>query len=281
MRQAKNRIGRSAGTAGIALFAITLAGSAVAQAGVVHRRPRPPEKPREPTPYIERGDLPSIAARSTLRVIVDVRAKTDAAARAAVDRLARARGWKVQTVEADGPDEAMSLLRAGLGDVAVPGISVCASRRRRVSFTRAVGTDDEFVVARRGGPGPASPAELGRWEVHVRPGTPAEETLVHMQNTGGAGRLERVEEGDVDLLARDVAQGKRPLAAMEGRDLARLKASLPGLRPVFSIAHGRTVALAVRQGSPLLRAELDAAIGTRAAAAVAARAPTVLASGAR
>ena len=221
----------------------------------------------EPVPaVIDQGDLPSIRARRTLRVLVGASGEEEFLPRqgmpasldkALAEELAGRLGVDSEFVLVDRRDELIPMLVEGKGDLVAAQLTVTDKREQQVAFTRPTATVEEWVIGQRGAENlPRSPAALAGREVHVRPSSSFAETLKALQDTDIATlKMVSVEEHlDTESIVYEVTQGKRPLTVVDSHTLDAIQTYNDAVEPLFKIAEGRQIAWAVRRQNPELLA---------------------------
>ena len=215
---------------------------------------------------IDQGDLPSIRARGTLRVLVGASGEEEFLPRqgmpASLDKtlaeeLAGRLGVDMEFVLVDRRDELIPMLVEGKGDLVAAQLTVTDKREQQVAFARPTATVEEWVVGQRGAENlPRSPVALAGREVHVRPSSSFAETLEALQGSDIATfKVVFVEEHlDTESIVYEVTQGKRPLTVVDSHTLDAIQAYTDAVEPLFKIAEGRQIAWAVRRQNPELLA---------------------------
>jgi membrane-bound lytic murein transglycosylase F len=112
------------------------------------------------TPWVETGDLPALADRGALRILVHRSADAYLPRagypfdieRAMAERFARDRGLEPIIVAVDDYGGLIPALLAGRGDVIAANMTVTADRAKQVAFTVGLAQSQEVVVGRADGP---------------------------------------------------------------------------------------------------------------------------------
>lgn len=166
-------------------------------------------------------------------------------------------------------DELLPALVAGRGDVAAANLTVTPERDKQVDFTRPVIENvSELVLSGPKSPALASVEDLSGHEVYVRKSSSYWEHLVELNaRLAKAGRPPaRLREASENLEDEDMLEmldaGLIPFMVVDSHKVAfwskvyrRIK-----VNDGIAVATGGNVAWAIREGSPGLKAELDAFI---------------------
>lgn len=226
---------------------------------------------------VERGDLPAIRERGTLRVLTQggegaflPRAGSSVAqGRALVAELARRHGLRARFLLVQHHDDLLPLLSQGKADLAAAELTVTAARAASALFTRPTATVSELLIGKKGdASAPKSIADLAGREVHVRASSSYAETLRAL--VGQAPGLKVVaapEHLDSEALVYEVTRGLRPLTVVDSHLFAGIATYNPAAQALFPLATGRQVAWAVRKDAPGLKAVADALLLEKAVSA--------------
>lgn len=220
-------------------------------------------------PLLARGDLEEIRQRGVLRLLVpsgdpellprDVSPAEEE--QALSERFARSLELRPERVVVEDRSRLLDMLVQGRGDVAVAQLTVTETRARRVAFTRATTTVDEWLVGRRGAPDlPRTLEALAGRAVHVRPSSSYAETLEELAaELEPPPRLVAVDESlDTEGVLYEVGRGRRPLTVADGNLLEAVEDYNPDIERLVRLARDRVIAWAVRRDNPALRAAADA-----------------------
>ena len=228
-------------------------------------------------------DLPAIEAAGRLVALLPYNSTTYFLYRGApmgyeyelLRAFAKSRDLALEVALVREPAGILGRLRAGDGDLAAARLLPAFHEARGVTFTEGLYRTRLAVVQREDGPVTDTDAseetelplrrvgsaeDLAGRTVHVAEGSPALERLVEIQDEID-GDFTVVEVGDAvsaEALIRRVSRGQIELTATQ-RNLARLKTSwFTNLAVRPSLGPSRQVAWAVPDGTPALRAALDA-----------------------
>ena len=216
---------------------------------------------------VERGDLPQILARGTLRVILPTLeenrlprtgallsslAKRDLAASFA-DRL----GVRLVLVLVRNRDELLEALEKGYGDLVATELTIRDDRPEDVAFTHPTVTVDEWLVGRKGeGNLPRKMEDLAGREVHVLHDSWSKATL-ERQNAEKKLELNIVPvDGnlDVETVVYEVSKGERPLTVVDSHHLEAIESYNENIERLFKLSERRELGWAARKNNPDLLA---------------------------
>ncbi|RMG16728.1 MAG: lytic transglycosylase F [Deltaproteobacteria bacterium] len=246
--------------------------AALLEAGCPRETPAPPRADAdaaqvviagtEAAPAPALGDLPEIASRGELRVLVPgsgerllPRAGTPLEEdRRLIREFARRHHLAPKFILVGAYDELLPRLIRGEGDLVAAQLSVTERRRAKVAFTRPLYTVDEILVGRKGAPMPETLEALRTRSVHVRESSSYAETLAALE-VPIVPVPERLDTFDI---AEEVAEGLRPLTVVDSHLLEAIETYESRLARGLVLARGRQIAWAVRKDVPELKAALDA-----------------------
>jgi membrane-bound lytic murein transglycosylase MltF len=164
-------------------------------------------------------------------------------------------------------DRLLPALEEGLGDIAVGALTITAERRERVDFSEPVARSvREVVVTGPDGPALRTLDDLGGQEVHVRRSSSYWEHLTELNARRKAARqrpvvVRAVDENleDEDILEM-VHAGLLGVTVVDDFTASLWRQVFDGItvREDLAVHEGGELAWAVRKGSPLLLAELNA-----------------------
>lgn len=174
---------------------------------------------------------------------------------------AASKGRPLAIVRVDSVSELIPTLLEGRGDVIAAGLTVTDARKKQVAFTRPWRSVDEWLVTRRGAKNlPADAKALAGRQVVVPKHSAYVESLTEL----GALPVERVGVSGASELAEALHAGGFDLTVLDDLQLEALRAYLPELQPLFTVATERPIAFAVRPDDATLKASLDAFLIERA-----------------
>jgi membrane-bound lytic murein transglycosylase MltF len=164
-------------------------------------------------------------------------------------------------------DELLEALAKGRGDAVAGNLTITPERLKQVDFAAPWLRDAKEIVVT----GPTSPAlpvftDLAGRTIRVRPSSSYAAHLAEINKRFARDGLKPIDVRpisedleDEDLLEM-VASGLLPLAVVDEHKAESWKGVFPGLtlRPDLVVSSGGDIAWAIRKGSPLLKAELDA-----------------------
>lgn len=235
----------------------------------------PKEAPPPPRVYVvDRGDLSAVKKRGTLRILVqgsgeDLLPRDGASSR--VDRdvaeaFAAHLGLSVEVIRVDRFEDLLPWLIEGKGDVVAGRLTVTASRKAQIAFSRPVNLVEEVLIQKTGADKPAGFSALAGRTVHVLAQSSHEETLRGLADKAAAGVVITAVEDSRDEhdLAGAVARGEIAHTVVDSDVLAHIRAYSPGVEAALVLRGGREIALGLRQENPKLKAALDAFLIQRA-----------------
>jgi membrane-bound lytic murein transglycosylase F len=235
----------------------------------------PTEAPPPPRVFpIDKGDLGAIKKRGTLRILVQGNGEALLPRDGASSRLDRDvaeafgahLGLGVEVIQVDRFEDLLPWLIEGKGDVVAGRLTVTASRKAQIAFSRPVNLVEEVLVQKTGAEKPAGFSALAGRTVHVLAQSSHEETLRGLAEKDAAGVvITAVDDArDEHDLAGAVARGEIAHTIVDSDVLAHIRAYSPGVEAALVLRNGREIALGLRQENPKLKAALDAFLIQRA-----------------
>ncbi len=229
---------------------------------------------------VERGDLPQILARGTLRVILPTLeenrlprtgallsslTRRDLAASFA-DRL----GVRLVLVLARNRDERLEALEKGYGDLVATDLTIGDTPPEEVAFTHPTATVDEWLVGRKGeGNLPRNIGDLAGREVHELRDSSFNATLERLNSKEKlAMNIVSVDGArDIETMVYEVTNGERPLTLVDSRHLQEVESYNENVERLFKLTEQRELGWAVRKSNPELLAAANQFITAQFASA--------------
>lgn len=229
---------------------------------------------------VDRGDLPRILERGTLRAILPTLEEdhlprngslmSARATRALAESLAELLGVRLVLVLAKERGEMLSALDKGHGDLVVTDLTIGADESGNMSYTHPLATANAWVVGPKGDESlPRKPMDLKGREVHLLRSSPYTAVL---ESLSAKEKLElnivTVEEDlDTQAILLDVAEAERPLTVGDDLYLDAVRSYEDNVERLFKLSVRRELGWAVRKENPELLAAVNQFILGRFASA--------------
>jgi membrane-bound lytic murein transglycosylase F len=222
----------------------------------------------------EPWDLPRIATRGTLRVLVEGDQAAFLARRGTplgrerdlAEAFAIEQGLEAELILVDRFEDLLPMLQAGKGDLVAAELTVTPERQAEVAFAFPWQTVQEVLVGRRGTSGlPRDTEALAGREVHVRAGSSYAQTLDGLKAKGVALRRVDAPAGEEpETTAWRVGRGEIPLTVLDSHLLDAISAFNPDVEGLLTLAEGRQISWAVRKDAQELLTALNRFVTRRA-----------------
>ncbi|HYV44163.1 MAG TPA: transporter substrate-binding domain-containing protein [Myxococcaceae bacterium] len=213
------------------------------------------------------GDLEGIKKRGVLRVITRNNPVTYylyqgeqlgfdyQMARLLADKL----GVRLEMVVPPSRDLLVPWLKEGRGDLIAASYTVTKERAEQVAFSVPYLQVDEMLVQRRAGPRLRSLEDLAGKRIHVRRSSSYYETLQALKPVVGDFEIvEEPEDVETEELIDRVGRGEIPFTVADSHILAVERIYRRDVEGAFPLSVSKSIAFAMRQENPKLRAFADA-----------------------
>lgn len=207
-------------------------------------------------PYVERGDLPALRERGTVRILVPRRSSRGGLPRTGhpldFDRelaadFVRSLDLQPRFVWVSQHEDLLPALLEGRGDLVAASLAVTVDRQERVSFSAPTRHVREIVVTRLTDTTLVNRDDLAGRTVWVRRSSSYWETAYGLQQRYPTLTVVPASERlDTPEILYRVAEGEIDLTIADDDILDEALAYLPGLRGAFTVGDERAIAWAVR-----------------------------------
>jgi peptidoglycan lytic transglycosylase F len=214
--------------------------------------------------YTLTGDLPEIKQKGIIRFLVH--GEVDHLSRGGDPRVieqelardfAKKLGLKPLFVPVAEPDDLISELNKGFGDVIVAAFAITPERNKQIAFSRPIRFVDQVIVVRASDTSIQGIDDLSGQEVTVRPSSSYAEALRGLKEKGI--RIKSAPENlDTFDLLQKVGRGEENITVSDSDIFAAAFSFEPNIRSPFKLIEKQPIAWGVRKNSNNLKAAMDA-----------------------